>query len=114
MRSAWRSSAASAPPSTAHLTASAPAAAARALAAARDTLGGAVTVAARSPGTRRAGLLDAARAAFTDGMHHAAIAAAVTMVLAAVLSAVFFRGVRVESPATAEEPPAEAHAELAA
>ena len=85
-----------------------------ALAAARDTLGGAVTAAGRLPRHTGAGLLEAARTAFTHGLDHAALGAAITMVLAAVLSAVFFRGVRVESPATIEEPPAEAHAELAA
>jgi MFS transporter, DHA2 family, multidrug resistance protein len=86
-----------------------------ALAAARDTLGGAVTVAAQLPGRLGADLLAAARAAFTHGLNYAAIGAAVAMVLAAVLSVVFFRGVRVESPAAAAgEPRAEAAAELAA
>ncbi len=53
-----------------------------------------------------AGLLEAARTAFTHGMNYAALGAAITLVLAAVLSAVFFRGVRVESPPAAEPHPA--------
>src|SRR5215472_4069405 len=65
-----------------------------ALAAARDTLGGAVTAAGQLPGRLGTGLLDAARAAFTHGLNSAALGAAIVMVLAAVASAVFFRGVR--------------------
>ena len=72
-----------------------------ALAAARDTLGGALTAAGRLPGRLGADLLEAARTAFTHGLDHAALGAAIAMVLAAVLSAVFFRGVRVESPVPA-------------
>jgi DHA2 family multidrug resistance protein-like MFS transporter len=76
-----------------------------ALAAARDTLGGAVTVAGHLPRDIGGGLLEAARTAFTHGLDNAALGAAVVMLLAAVLSAAFFRGVQVESPATlAEEP----------
>jgi MFS transporter, DHA2 family, multidrug resistance protein len=86
-----------------------------ALAAARDTLGGAVTVAGQLPGRIGAGLLEAARAAFTHGLNNAALGAAIVMVLAAVLSAVFFRGVRVESPpGVAGEAQTEAGKELAA
>jgi len=85
-----------------------------ALAAARDTLGGAVTAAGQLPGRIGAELLEAARAAFTHGLNSAALGAAVVMVLAAVLSAVFFRGVRVETtPAVAHEPQSEAGRELA-
>jgi DHA2 family multidrug resistance protein-like MFS transporter len=74
-----------------------------ALAAARDTLGGAVTAAGQLPGRLGADLLEAARAAFTHGLNNAALAAAIIMVLAAVLSAAFFRGLRVASTPTAAE-----------
>jgi DHA2 family multidrug resistance protein-like MFS transporter len=73
-----------------------------ALGVARDTLGGAVTVSGRLPGRLGAELLEAARAAFTHGLNDAALAASIILVLAAVLSAMFFRGVRVESPAAVE------------
>jgi DHA2 family multidrug resistance protein-like MFS transporter len=57
--------------------------------AARDTLGGAVAVAGQLPDTLGAALLDAAREAFTQGLHLAfavsAAAAAAVAVLAAVL-----------------------------
>jgi DHA2 family multidrug resistance protein-like MFS transporter len=65
-----------------------------ALAVARDTLGGAATVAGKLPGRLGADLLDAARVSFSHGLNEAAIGAAAVMVLAAILSAVFFRGVR--------------------
>ena len=85
-----------------------------ALATARNTLGGAVTVAGQLPGRIGSGLLDAARTAFTHGLNHAALGAAIVMVLAAVASAVFFRGVQVESPPAADgELPAAADKELA-
>ena len=85
-----------------------------ALAAARDTLGGAVTVAGQLPGRIGTGLLEAARTAFTHGLNSAALGAAIVMVLAAVASAVFFRGVQVESPPVAAgELPAETDRELA-
>jgi DHA2 family multidrug resistance protein-like MFS transporter len=88
------------------LAASAPAGTPQhALSVARDTLGGAMTAAGRLPGRTGAELLDAARTAFTHGMNYAALAAAITMVLAAALSAAFFRGVRVEAPAAATEQP---------
>jgi MFS transporter, DHA2 family, multidrug resistance protein len=77
-----------------------------ALDVARDTLGGAVTVSGNLPGRTGAELLDAARAAFTHGLNYAALTAAITMALAAVLSAAFFRGVRVESPAAEAAQPA--------
>jgi len=85
-----------------------------ALAAARDTLGGAVTAAGQLPGRIGTELLEAARAAFTHGLNSAALGATIVMVLAAVLSAVFFRGVQVESPpAVTHEPQNEARKELA-
>jgi DHA2 family multidrug resistance protein-like MFS transporter len=85
-----------------------------ALAAARDTLGGAVTAAGQLPGRIGTELLEAARAAFTHGLNSAALGATIVMVLAAVLSAVFFRGVQAESPpAVTHEPQDEAGKELA-
>jgi MFS transporter, DHA2 family, multidrug resistance protein len=83
------------------------------LAVARDTLGGALTVAGQLPGRLGTGLLEAARTAFTHGLNSAALGAAIVMVLAAVASAVFFRGVRVESPpVAAAELPSGADKEL--
>jgi MFS transporter, DHA2 family, multidrug resistance protein len=71
--------------------------------------------AGRIPGRIGAELLEAARAAFTHGLNSAALGAAIVMVLAAVLSAVFFRGVQVDSPAAvAHQPQHEANKELAA
>src|SRR5215469_4980048 len=84
-----------------------------ALATARNTLGGAVTVAGQLPGRIGTGLLEAARTAFTYGLNNAALGAAIVMALAAVASAVFFRGVRVESSPATGELPAEADRELA-
>jgi DHA2 family multidrug resistance protein-like MFS transporter len=68
-----------------------------ALSAARDTLGGAVTVSGRVPGDVGSALLTAARDAFTHGMNVAAIGAAALMLASAVLSVAFLRGLRVES-----------------
>ena len=87
---------------------------AAALAVARDTLGGAVTVAGQLPQSIGAGLLEAARTAFTHGLNSAALGASVVMLLAAAASAAFFRGVRVESPpAAAAEPQTRLDKELA-
>ena len=86
-----------------------------ALTAARDTPGGAVTAAGQVPGRIGTELLQAARAAFTHGLNSAALGATIVMVVAAVLSALFFRGARVESPpAVAHHPQDEADKELAA
>jgi DHA2 family multidrug resistance protein-like MFS transporter len=72
-------------------------------------------VAGRLPGAAGVGLLDAARTAFTHGLDHAAAGAAITVILAAAVSAAFFRGVQAGSPATAAgEPQAEDRSELAA
>src|SRR5262245_23514332 len=68
-----------------------------ALAAARDTLGGAISVAGRLPGRLGTDLLEAARAAFTHGLNNAALGATIVMALAAGLSAACFRGVHVEA-----------------
>jgi MFS transporter, DHA2 family, multidrug resistance protein len=62
-----------------------------AAAAARDTLGGAVGVAARLPGDLGAALLDAARAAFTQGLHAAAAVSVAVAIGLAVLVASLFR-----------------------
>ena len=66
-----------------------------ALAAARSTLGGALSVAGDLPAPLNSGLADAARVAFSHGLDAAALGAAVAMLVAAVCSARFFRGVRV-------------------
>ena len=74
-----------------------------------------MTVAGQLPGRIGTGLLEAARTAFTHGLSNAALGAAIVMVLAAVASAVFFRGVQVEPPpAAAEKQSADADRELAA
>jgi MFS transporter, DHA2 family, multidrug resistance protein len=62
-----------------------------AAAAARDTLGGAVGVAARLPGDLGAALLDAARAAFTQGLHAAAAVSVAVAIGLAVLVASLLR-----------------------
>ncbi len=72
---------------------------AAALGAARSTLGGALGVSASLPGRLGGELLAAARTAFTHGLNAAALGAAVTVVVAAILSARYFRGVQV-GPAT--------------
>ena len=72
-----------------------------------------MTVAGQLPGRTGTDLLEAARTAFTHGLNNAAAGAAIVMVLAAVASVAFFRGVRVEPPAAAAvKPPSTAHAEL--
>ena len=86
-----------------------------ALSAARDTLGGALTVAGRLPGRSGTDLLETARAAFTHGLNYAAFGAFIAMVLAAVLTATFLRGVQLEpAAAVTEETQPKAPAELAA
>jgi len=85
-----------------------------ALQAARATLGGALTAASRLPGRTGAGLLDAARAAFTHGLDVAALGSAATMILAAVLTAVFLRGIKAESPTAVAGQPAEGRPEKVA
>jgi MFS transporter, DHA2 family, multidrug resistance protein len=87
------------------LASSAPAGTPRAaLAAAHDTLGGAVSAARQLPGPLGTQLLAAARAAFTHGLDRAAIGAAIVTVLAAAASAPFFRNVRPAAPAPSREP----------
>lgn len=67
--------------------------------AARDTLGGAVAVAGQLPEPAGVALLDAAREAFTQGMHAAATTGAVVMAVSAVLAIVLLRSVQTVSPA---------------
>jgi DHA2 family multidrug resistance protein-like MFS transporter len=63
----------------------------QAAAAARDTLGGAVDVAARLPGDLGAALLEAARTAFTQGLHAAAAVSVAVAVGLAIVVAVLLR-----------------------
>ncbi|GAA2838088.1 MFS transporter [Kitasatospora paracochleata] len=69
--------------------------------AAKDTLGGAVTVAAHLPGDAGRQLLSAARIAFTDGMHVAAVVGVVFMAGAALAAHRLMRHLPVAVPATA-------------
>jgi MFS transporter, DHA2 family, multidrug resistance protein len=66
-----------------------------ALDASRSTLGGALAVAERLPAQLGSPLVSAARVAFTHGLDAAALGAGVAMIVAALLSALFFRGIRV-------------------
>jgi DHA2 family multidrug resistance protein-like MFS transporter len=66
----------------------------QAAAAARDTLGGAVAAAARLPDRLGHALLDAARQAFTDGLHLAFAVSAAAAIGVAVAAVVLLRGVR--------------------
>src|SRR5262249_25693029 len=59
----------------------------------RNTLGGALSVAEHLPPQLGGQLVSAARGAFTPGLDAAALGAAIAMVVAAVLSARFFRGI---------------------
>jgi DHA2 family multidrug resistance protein-like MFS transporter len=60
---------------------------------AHETLGGAVAVARGLPGRSGDALLEAARVAFTHGLHAAAVGAAIVMALGAVVAWVTLRGV---------------------
>ena len=66
---------------------------------ARETLAGALGVARHLPGRAADGLVDTARAAFTSGLHAAAIAGAVVLAGSAVAAAVTLRGIRVREDA---------------
>jgi len=68
-----------------------------ALEAARDTLGGAVEASGQLPGQLGAALLDAAREAFTLGLHMAAVTSAVVATLLAIVTMVLLRHVRAGS-----------------
>ena len=78
----------------------------QAAAVARDTLGGAVGVAARLPGDAGQALLDAAREAFVQGMRLSVTLSAVGAVGIAVLATVLLRAVPVAAQAGAGEQPA--------
>jgi DHA2 family multidrug resistance protein-like MFS transporter len=80
----------------------------QAAAAARDTLGGAVSVAAQLPGEVGAALLGAARTAFTDGLQLTAALSAVIAAIIAVMSTVLLWAVRSSSQAEPAEQPAAA------
>jgi DHA2 family multidrug resistance protein-like MFS transporter len=71
----------------------------QAAAAARDTLGGAVAAAGQLPHRLGAALLEAARQAFTHGLHAAAAASAAAALAFAILVVVLLRGARPGSPA---------------
>jgi MFS transporter, DHA2 family, multidrug resistance protein len=67
--------------------------------AARDTLGGAVAAADELPDQLAAGLLDAAREAFTQGLQLAAITSAAIILGMAILAVVLLRNTRASSDA---------------
>lgn len=74
---------------------------------AQDTLGGAVTVAAELPGRLGTELLGTARAAFTDGMHVAAVVGLVFAVGAALLAYRLMAHLPAHTAEAAAEPVAE-------
>ncbi|HEX2112137.1 MAG TPA: MFS transporter [Gaiellaceae bacterium] len=76
--------------------------------AARDTLGGAVAVSGELPGAVATQVLDAARAAFTQGLQVVALVSAVLAALAAVGVALFLRQVKPASPEPGDAPAAAA------
>ncbi|ASU83171.1 MFS transporter [Nocardiopsis gilva YIM 90087] len=69
--------------------------------AAQDTLGGAVNVAADLPSDTASALLDAARTAFTDGMH---LTSAIAALLVVATAAMAWRLLRRPTPAAGETP----------
>ncbi|WBB69776.1 MFS transporter [Micromonospora sp. WMMD812] len=77
-----------------------------AVAAARETLGGALAVAGSLPAEGAAAVRHAAAVAFTDGLHLAAGAAGVLMLLAAVAAVATLRGVHVPQTDPADAAPA--------
>lgn len=77
---------------------------------ARETLSGAVAVAAHLPGQTGPALLHAARDAFAHGMDAVSLGAGLVTLAAAALSVLFFRGVRVEQAAAGARGPAAAEA----
>ena len=66
-----------------------------ALDASRSTLGGALAVAGHLPAQLSSQLVAAARIAFSHGLDAAALGAGLAMIVAALLSALFFRGIEV-------------------
>ncbi|MFJ2576052.1 MFS transporter [Kitasatospora aureofaciens] len=74
--------------------------------AAQDTLGGAVTVAAHLPGRLGADLLETTRAAFTDGLHVAAVVGLVFALGASLLAYRLMRHLPAATPAPEPAPAA--------
>jgi DHA2 family multidrug resistance protein-like MFS transporter len=75
---------------------------------ARNTLGGAVSVASQLPGEVGAALLDVARGSFVQGMHTVAAIAAVIAIISAIVGLTVLRNIPSGSPHE-EQPGAEAH-----
>jgi DHA2 family multidrug resistance protein-like MFS transporter len=71
---------------------------------ARDTLGGAVSVATQLPGEVGAALLDAARLSFTSGFHAAALISATIAIALAITVVVRLRNQAVIVPETGSQP----------
>lgn len=80
-------------------------------AAAQETLGGALTVAAGLPGRAGDALATAARGAFTDGMRGAAAAGTLLLLGAAVLAARGLRNIRVRPETAAQDAESAGHAD---
>ncbi|GAA0314077.1 MFS transporter [Actinoallomurus spadix] len=78
--------------------------------AVRETLGGALAVAGRMPGGTGEVIRRAARDAFVDGMHAAAVTGAVVMVGAALLTVVVLRRTRIAQPSDRPGPAPDAAA----
>jgi DHA2 family multidrug resistance protein-like MFS transporter len=76
-----------------------------AAAAARDTLGGALAAAGQLPDRLGGPLLDAAREAFTDGLHVVAGVSAAVAIIGAILAAALLRGVHPNSEPDAQPLP---------
>jgi DHA2 family multidrug resistance protein-like MFS transporter len=83
-----------------------------ALGTARSTLGGALSVAAELPGRLGADLSTTARVAFIHGLNVAALGAAVTMIVAAAVSARYFRGIHIVPDGAPASDRAEPQAEV--
>jgi MFS transporter, DHA2 family, multidrug resistance protein len=77
----------------------------QAAAAARDTLGGAVAAAGQLPDQLGRALLEAARQAFTQGLHVAFAVSASAAIGVAILAVVLLRGVRPSSELEGDEQP---------
>lgn len=73
------------------------------LGAARSTLGGAINLAGQLPGRLGPELVAAARSAFAHGLDAAALGASVAVLVAAALTARYFRGVHVVPETAADQ-----------
>ena len=82
--------------------------------AARNTLGGALSVAGQLPAQVGSQLVTAARLAFTHGLDTAALGAGIAMLAAAAISVRFFRGIEVVSEGAGTSPPGPAPDETTA